>query len=145
MQISKHFTLAELTKSGAATRAGIDNSASPEIQVNLKRLCEDMLEPIRDLVGKPITINSAYRNEWVNRLVGGQPNSQHKDGCAADITVEGITPDELVKLIVGADLPYDQIILEFDSWVHVSVPTDKANKPRKMKLIIDKHGKRPYV
>ena len=82
MNLTPHFTLSELTHSGAAIRAGIDNMPHEEELANLKRLCTTILEPIRDLVDKPVNVNSAYRNEWVNRLVGGQPNSQHKYGCA---------------------------------------------------------------
>lgn len=151
MKVSEHFTLAELTFSDTANRSGIDNTPNDHEIENLKRLCNCILEPLRDIVGKPIHINSAYRNAEVNRLVGSKSTSQHVLGCAADIIVDGITTDELVKAIIGSGLPYDQVIREYaktngtGGWVHVSVPNTKDMKPRKQALIIDFNGTRPYT
>jgi hypothetical protein len=144
MQLSEHFTLEELTVSEAAARQGLSNEPTDEALENLKRLAE-FLEDVRALVGKPIRINSAYRSPEVNAAVGGSKNSQHCFGCAADIRVPGMTPDEVVRLITDSDLDYDQCIREFDSWTHVSIPNKPEAKPRKMALIIDKQGTRSFA
>ncbi len=144
MQLSEHFTLEELTVSEAAARQGLSNEPTDEALDNLKRLAE-FLEDVRALVGKPIRINSAYRSPEVNAAVGGSKTSQHCFGCAADIRVPGMTPDEVVRLITDSDLDYDQCIREFDSWTHVSIPNKPEAKPRKMALIIDKQGTRSFA
>ena len=88
-------------------------------------------------------VNSAFRSKQVNDAVGSKDTSQHRLGCAADIRVPGMTPDEVVKALM--DLPYDQIIREFDRWTHISVPNVAGATPRKSKLIIDSKGTRPYA
>jgi len=143
-QLSDHFSLEELTYSDLAVRHGIDNNPNGDIVVNLTRLAK-LLERVRLLLNKPIHINSAYRSPEVNNLLGSKPTSQHCVGCAADIKVGNMTPDQVVKAIVHSDIPYDQIIREFDSWVHISIPNNETIKPRKQALIIDKSGTRPYA
>jgi hypothetical protein len=90
-------------------------------------------------------INSAYRSKQVNDAVGSKDTSQHRLGCAADIRVPGMTPDEVTKAIIGYNLPFNQVIREFDSWTHVSVPNREGEQPRGQALIIDKTGIRVYV
>jgi hypothetical protein len=90
-------------------------------------------------------VNSAFRSKAVNDAVGSKDSSQHRVGCAADIRVPGMTPDEVVKAIIAAQLPYDQVIREFDRWTHVSVPNSPLDKPRHQALIIDKQGTRIYA
>ena len=90
-------------------------------------------------------VNSAFRSKQVNNAVGSKDTSQHRIGCAADIRVPGITPDEVVKAIIAAKLPYDQLIREFDRWTHISIPNEKSAKPRSQVLIIDKKGTRLYA
>lgn len=89
-------------------------------------------------------VNSAFRCKQVNDAVGSKDTSQHRVGCAADIRVPGMTPDQVVKAVIAAKLPFDQLIREFDRWTHVSVPNDPNGKPRSQVLIIDKLGTRPY-
>jgi hypothetical protein len=144
MNLSEHFTLEELTASDTAVRLGIDNRAPVQVVNNLKRLCA-LLEDVRHAVGKPIRISSGYRCQKVNKAVGSKDTSQHLLGCAADIKVDGVTPDELMKTIIGAGIKFDQIIREFDSWCHISVPNTPEDKPRHSMLIIDHSGTRPYV
>lgn len=144
MNLSPHFTLDEMTFSEIALRNGLSNAPDEATINNLKRLAE-LLEKVRALLNRPIRINSAYRSLNVNKLVGGQPNSQHCLGCAADIKVGDMTPDQVVKAIIHSDIPYDQIIREFDSWVHISVPNGVDYQPRKTALIIDKQGTRAYA
>ena len=90
-------------------------------------------------------VNSGYRSPQVNLAVGSKPTSQHCLGCAADIRVPGMTPDEVVQAIKASDIPYDQLIREFDSWTHISVPNLANGEPRKQALIIDKQGTRAYA
>ena len=143
MKLSEHFTLEELTVSETAARKGLDNTPDNDALYDLKRLAL-FLEDIRTAVGRPLHINSAYRAPEVNASVGGSKTSQHCKGQAADIRVVGLTPDQVCQAIIAAKLPFDQVIREFDSWTHVSIPAkDKA--PRKMALIIDKKGTRPYA
>jgi hypothetical protein len=87
-------------------------------------------------------VNSAFRSKAVNDAVGSKDTSQHRIGCAADIRVPGITPDEVVKAIIASGIGYDQVIREFDRWTHISIPN--AGAPRKQALIIDKAGTRVY-
>ena len=143
MKLSPNFTLEELTFSQVASRRGIDNTPPPKVKDNLERLAL-FLEQVRKVVNKPISISSGYRSREVNESVGGSKTSQHCEGCAADFNVKGMSPDAVVRAIVTADIPYDQVILEFDSWVHISVPTVKGSIPRKQALVIDNKGKRNF-
>jgi hypothetical protein len=143
MNLSPNFTLEELTYSETAQRKGLDNAPTEEIKANLVRLAR-FLEEVRRVLGRSIMINSAYRSVKVNEAVGSKATSQHCIGCAADIRVPGLTPDDVIKLLLKTNIEYDQIIREFDSWVHISIPNKFADKPRKMALIIDKLGTRPY-
>ena len=140
MNLSEHFTLDELTVSETAARKGLDNTPNQSIIEELTKLAS-FLEQIRSLLGKSISVNSAYRSIEVNASVGGSKTSQHCKGQAADIRVKGMTPDEVVSAIVKSGLKYDQVIREFDSWTHISI----SDKPRQQALIIDKSGTRPYV
>lgn len=143
MQLSDHFSLEELTHSDLALRKGIKNDPTPDVISNLTRLA-GLLEQIRKRLNKPISINSGYRCLELNQAVGGQKTSQHLLGCAADIRVLGMTPDEVVKAIIQTDIQFDQMIREFDSWVHISVTNKAEDTPRNQILIIDKLGTRPY-
>lgn len=144
MNLSKHFTLQELTHSDLAVRYDWENNPDANEINNLTRLA-DLLEQVRTLIGKPIMINSAYRCKQVNDAVGSKDSSQHRIGCAADIRVPNMTPDEVVKAVMASDIGYDQIIREFDRWTHISVPNTAGDNPRRQSLIIDKTGTRPYA
>lgn len=145
MNLSEHFTLEELTASETAARNGWDNSPNLNELSNLKRLAE-FLEQVKTVVGgKPIMINSAFRSKLVNDAVGSKDSSQHRIGCAADIRVPGMTPDEVVKAVMAADIGYDQVIREFDRWTHISIPNNPEDKPRQQALIIDRSSTRPYA
>ena len=144
MQLSEHFSLTELTVSEIAARKGLDNLPEGVALENLSRLAEK-LEEVRKVIGKPIMINSAYRSPEVNSAVGGVKTSQHCLGCAADIRVPSMTPDEVVKAIIASKIQYDQLIREFDSWTHISIPNTADATPRNQTLIIDKAGTRPYA
>ena len=141
MLLTPHFTLEELT---VTDHREFDNTPNSSEINNLRRLAE-MLEEVKTLLdGKPIMINSGFRSKAVNDAVGSKDTSQHRVGCAADIRVPGLTPDQVVKAIIGSSIAFDQIIREFDSWTHISVPNNPSGTPRKQALIIDKSGTRAY-
>jgi len=143
MKLTPNFTLEELTSSETAVRLGLDNTPNDAVKANLVRLAK-FLEEVRRVLGRPIMVNSAYRSPEVNKAIGSKPTSQHCLGCAADIRVPGLTPNDIVNLVVKSNIEYDQLIREFDSWVHISIPNKFVDKPKKQVLIIDKTGTRPY-
>lgn len=141
MNLSEHFTLEELT---ATSHREFDNTPKASELANLMRLAA-LLEQVKTVLGgKPVMINSGFRSKQVNDSVGSKDTSQHRIGCAADIRVPGMTPNEVVQALIKSDIGYDQLIREFDSWTHISVPNDSATAPRKQVLIIDKQGTRVY-
>ena len=142
MNLSPHFTLEELTHTDHRT---LDNTPNEAELANLKRLAEFLERVKHELYDKPIMVNSAFRSKAVNDAVGSKDTSQHRTGCAADIRVPGMTPDEVVKAIIAANLGHDQVIREFDRWTHVSIHNHTADKPRLQALIIDKEGTRTYA
>ena len=153
--LTPHFTLEELTHTDhreldntptTSERCIIDGK---EVMVNayenLPRLA-NFLEQLKVILGgKPIMVNSAFRSESVNTAVGSKNTSDHRRGCAADIRVPGMTPDEVTRAIINSDLPYQQVIREFDRWTHVAITTNDSDVPKKSKLIIDKSGTRAYA
>ena len=139
--MTPHFTLEDLTHTD---HRELDNTPDLLERDNLLRLAE-LLEDVRTAIGdRPIMINSAFRSKAVNDAVGSKDTSQHRLGCAADMRVPGMTPDEVVRAILAADLPFDQLIREFDRWTHISVPNVPSKPPRRQTLVIDKAGTRPY-
>ena len=121
MNLSPHFSLAELLASQVATRKGIDNTPAPAIVANLTRLAA-LLEQVRALVGAPITISSGYRSPALNRAVGGAASSAHVLGLAADISTAKLAPKALALLIRQSDIAFDQLIYE-GTWVHIGLST----------------------
>ena len=141
-QLSEHFTLEELTHTD---HREFSNEPNESERANLVRLAV-FLEQVKELLGgKPIMVNSAFRSKQVNDAVGSKDTSQHRIGCAADLRVPGLVPDDVVKAIIASDLAFDQVIREFDRWTHISVPSHPDDKPRRQALIIDKQGTRPYA
>jgi len=141
MNLTPNFTLEELTHTD---HREFDNTPNDAEMANLVRLA-DFLEQVKSVLGgKPIMVNSAFRCKQVNDAVGSKDTSQHRIGCAADIRVPGMTPDQVVKAIIAAGIGYDQVIREFDRWTHISIPNTVATAPRKQALIIDKAGTRAY-
>ena len=141
-KLTPHFTLEELTYTD---HRQYDNTPNEQELENLKRLAEFLEEVKAALGGKPVMVNSAFRSKQVNDAVGSKDTSQHRIGCAVDIRVPQLTPDEVVKTIVAAGLPYDQLIREFDRWTHISIPNRPNMDPRRQVLIIDKQGTRLYT
>lgn len=146
MNLSANFTLEELTHTD---HRELDNTPNDTEKNNLKRLAEFLEEVKKVLGGKPVMVNSAFRSKAVNDAVGSKDTSQHRIGCAADLRIPGMTPDEVVKAIISSGIAYDQVIREFASptgggWTHISVPNEPVGTPRRQALIIDKQGTRVY-
>ena len=140
--MTPHFTLEELTHTDHRT---LDNTPNETELANIQRLAE-FLEELKTLLGgKPIMVNSAFRSKAVNDAVGSKDTCQHRIGCAADIRVPGMTPDQVVRAIIASDLGFDQVIREFDRWTHISIPNQATGSPRKQALIIDKAGTRVFA
>lgn len=144
-KLSENFTYEELTRSETADRNGFDNTPNEAEIENLRRLAALLQEVKKAVGGKAVMINSAFRSKKVNDAVGSKDTSQHRLGCAADIRVPGMKPREVVEACIAAGVPFDQIILEFDSWTHISVPNTAEMQPRGQKLIIDKQGTRAFA
>lgn len=143
--LTPHFTLEELTFSETAERNGWDNSPNDKELENLKRLA-DFLEQVKTVMGgKPIMISSGLRTKKVNDAVGSKDTSQHRLGCAADFKVPGVTPDEVCRKVIASGIGYDQIIREYDRWIHISVPSTVDTAPRRQALIIDNKGTRLFA
>lgn len=142
MNLTPHFTLEELT---FTDHREFDNTPNDKELANLVRLA-DFLEQVKIVLGgKPVMVNSAFRCKQVNDAVGSKDTSQHRLGCAADIRVPGMKPDEVVRAIRASGIVFDQLIREFDRWTHVSIPNDDSTTARKQVLIIDSHGTRAYA
>ena len=141
MNLSPHFTLEELTHSNTAARLNIDNTPTVEVIDNLTFLAKE-LENVRTLLSHPMLISSGFRCYALNDFLGSKRTSSHTKGLAVDfISPSYGNPRSIVSAIVKSDINYDQVILEYDRWVHLSFhPT----KPRKQALIIDRKGVRPF-
>lgn len=151
MQLSKNFNLTEMTRSEAASRGGFDNTPPPDAIESLKALCVNVLQPLRDAMGKPMRVNSAFRGEKANKAVGGSSSSQHCKGEAADIEFDGFDNKKLAEKIVEMKLPFDQIILEFykpgdpnSGWVHVSHKRGGKQRGEVLRAV-SQNGKTVYL
>lgn len=127
-QFTKNFSYDELIASATAKRLGLDNTPNEQEKEKLRKLAEDVLQPIRDAWRSPIVVNSGYRAEAVNKAVGGAKNSQHRLGEAADISIGGKERNKKLfnfinKLIQKGTIKVGQLIDEYNySWIHVSLP-----------------------
>lgn len=142
MNLSKYFTLEQMTFSATAVRKGIDNRATSEVLTNLTNLCK-ALDKLKDLLGKHINITSGYRCHELNKVIGGAKNSQHTEGKAADIQVHGMTTEQLYQFIKVSGIEYCQLIQEFDSWVHISY--DAINNKKENLRAVKQNGKTVYL
>ena len=142
MKITPHFNLEELTHSETAVRLDIDQTPSAEVLDNLIFLA-GKLEDVRNLLGYPMLISSGYRSLPLNRHLGSKDTSAHTKGLAVDFICPSYgNPRAIVEAVVKSNIDYDQIILEFDRWVHLAFTQTDA--PRKQSLIIDREGVRPF-
>ena len=135
--LSKYFSLRELTFSKIAEDHGIDNTPTPDILETLKYTASQ-LDKVRELLGKPVNISSGYRCLQVNRRLGSKDTSQHLKGEAVDFKCELFgSPKKVFDKIRESDIQFDQLILEFNSWVHISFVKEGG---RRECLIIDRFG-----
>ena len=148
MQLTENFSLKEMTRSDTATRMGHANQPSDKQTASLKLLCEKVLQPVRAHYGKSVKINSGFRHPDVNASVGGSKTSDHCNGMAADIEIDGIANGDLAEW-VSKNLKFTQIILEFytpgvpdSGWVHVSY--DPANLKGQTLTAVKEGGKTVY-
>lgn len=125
MNLSKNFTLEEMTD----TSTGLPNNPSKKEINNLKLLCENILQPLRDFIGEPITVNSGYRSESVNKEVKGAKNSAHMLGTAADITMNSKDNNKKMFEWIRENCEFRQLINEYDySWIHIEYRTGDNKK-----------------
>ena len=146
MMASPHFSVSEFTFSETASRHGIDNSCPDDNILDNILITANYMESVRELLNhKPIFINSGYRNLELNELLGSKATSSHVKGLAADFTCRQFgTPNEIVFAIINSDIDYDQLILEYDQWVHISFCEDEKI-PRRQALVINKDGTMIYT
>ena len=149
MKLTDNFSLAEMTKSDTALRLDIDNTPGPEELDNMTRLCECVLQPVRNHFGKGVKVNSGFRHPNVNAKVGGSKTSDHCKGMAADIEIPGVANADLAKWIVD-NLEFRQVILEFytpgvpdSGWVHVSY--NPSDNKKQVLTATKKEGKTVYL
>jgi hypothetical protein len=149
MQITAHFNLAEFTRSESAKRHGVSNQPTAEHLENIKILCQKVLEPIRMKFG-PINISSGYRSKVLNHYIGGSLRSQHCEGKAVDIDMDGMGDVLNVDIFeyIKNSLEFDQLIWEFGNplnpdWVHVSY--NQGNNRKQVLRAIKVNGKTAYA
>jgi len=149
MNLSRNFTLLELTKSDTAIRKGIDNEPNADQIDKLKMLCENILQPVRDHFGR-VKVTSGFRSPELCVAIGSSVNSQHAKGQAADFEVFGLSNAELVKWI-SENCDFDQMILEFHNldepnsgWVHCSYRNDGENRKQILRAYKNESNKTCY-
>ena len=137
MKLSKNFSLEEMCRSNTASVRGLPNVPNAEQVKNLQQLCENVLQPLRDHLGKPVVINSGFRSQAVNMAVGGAKNSQHTKGEAADIKCKDYPYAKEIYTWIMDNLKFDQVILERKGkavWVHVSFRTNGKNRQQALQI-----------
>ena len=151
MKLSNNFSLKEMTASQTADRHGITNNPSEDHMDNLKKLCENILQPVRDHYATPVTVSSGFRSEELCEAIGSSKTSQHAKGQAADFEIFGTPNAELAKWIIE-NLDYDQLILEFHNpeepnsgWIHCSYKSPSDNRKSTLRAFRNDQGKTQYV
>ncbi|MFA7360766.1 MAG: D-Ala-D-Ala carboxypeptidase family metallohydrolase [Candidatus Kapaibacterium sp.] len=148
MKLTDNFSLEEMSISAMAVRKGVDNVPGEAEIKNLQILCEKILEPIREEVNCSIRVFSGYRSLTVNKLVGGSLTSQHMHGEAADTIAIGMSVEDyyqrIKKMVKDNRLVVDQVIQEFNSWVHISFTITRANRKQFLRAVKDSHGHTEY-
>jgi len=148
MHLSENFTLKQLTTEPIAARKSLDNTPSSDTIECLKLLCVNILEPLQASIGKPLHILSGYRSRMVNIAANGSKASDHRFGQAVDFIVADISSLDLWKNIIQGvygEIPYDQVIYELNSWVHISYKSVSSQRSMALSSIIDKHGEIEYI
>ena len=150
MQLSKNFSLKEMTKSQTAERHGLTNNPSEDHQDNLKKLCENILQPVRDHYGKVVSVSSGYRSPELCVKIGSSLKSQHAKGQAADFEIFSVPNADLAKYIID-HLDFDQLILEYHNtdepnsgWIHCSYKNAEDNRKQILRAYRNSDGKTIY-
>ncbi len=150
MQLSKNFSLKELTASQTADRHGISNNPSEDHMDNLKKLCDNVLQKVRDHYGKVVSVSSGYRSPELCVKIGSSMKSQHAKGQAADFEIFGIANADLAKYIID-NIDFDQLILEFHNpeepnsgWIHCSYKNKEENRKQVLRAYRNDDGKTVY-
>lgn len=123
-----NFKMSELIYSETAIKNNVNNMPDINSLDNLLNLIYYCLQPARELLNAPMTITSGFRNPLVNRLVGGVNSSQHLYGQAADFIIKGMTPNQIISIIKTSKIEFDQLINEYDKWVHISYNKGKNRR-----------------
>jgi len=146
MQLSANFTLDELLRSNEADAKGINEQYTPpqEVVGNLDTLARLVLQPLRDKLGKPLNVSSGYRCTRVNTAIGGVHNSQHLFGQAADTEVPGMTIEDWFKWVLESGIEFDQLIQEFNQWVHISY-NEGHNRHEVFRAVMNGQGHAVYI
>lgn len=142
MLLSPNFSLLELTQSQTAARLGLDNTPNAEQLQALHALCENVLEPVRSLLGCAVLVSSGFRAPKVNARVGGATGSQHERGEAADVFFNDVTIEDAFQKIKASDIPFDQMIQE-GTWLHISYKARGGNRRQTLRAKF-KSGKASY-
>lgn len=149
-QLTKNFHLSELLISQTATRLGIDNTPTPHHKDNLMQSCENLWQPTRDLLGVPMLVSSGYRCPMLNVAVGGSTTSAHPHGRAIDFIAPKFgTPRQIVAFLVKEfkeqGIKFDQIILEFDRWIHLGYKSPTGEQRGQVLTAVRQNGKTVYL
>ena len=150
MKLTNNFSLSEMIKSQTAERKGINNNPNEDNIENLQRLCEHILQPVRDHYGKVVSVSSGFRSLELCVAIGSSINSQHASGQAADFEIYGVSNKELADYIAD-NLDFDQLILEFwkpeepnSGWVHCSYKGADSNRKEYLRAVRGSTGKTSY-
>ena len=150
MRLSQNFTLAEMIKSQTAERKGINNNPNEDNIENLQRLCNEILQPIRNHYGKVVSVSSGFRSPDLCVAIGSSVTSQHASGQAADFEIYGVSNKELADYIAD-NLDFDQLILEYwkpeepnSGWVHCSYKNSESNRKEYLRAIKGSDGRTSY-
>ena len=150
MKLTNNFSLSEMIKSQTAERKGINNNPNEDNIENLQRLCEHILQPVRDHYGKVVSVSSGFRSPELCVALGSSINSQHASGQAADFEIYGVSNKELADYIAD-NLDFDQLILEYwkpeepnSGWVHCSYKGADSNRKEYLRAVRGSTGKTSY-
>lgn len=145
MNLSPNFSLDEFVESDDAARLGIANAPGGGEVEALRLLCVLILEPLRDRLGVPLTITSGYRSPKLNAAIGGAMKSAHMSGRAADVKAKGFSPGQIAEAVIALRLPFDQIIIEFDRWLHIGMAESGTMPRREFLKAVKRDGKTVYL
>ncbi|MBQ8475582.1 DUF882 domain-containing protein [bacterium] len=131
--MSLNFSISEFIKSDIAIKHNINNMPDIQSLDCILDLIVNCLQPLRNALNRPIIITSGFRSTMVNKLAGGVPTSQHTKGQAADFYIKGMTVNQIIEFIKNSTIEYDQLINEYNKWVHISF-VKGSNRRQNLKI-----------